>query len=136
PFHNRNLSYAAALFDALGTLGVTYVPDPQNPYPAIRESRGAVDKINYPRETLLKRTGDCDDLTVLMAALLGSVGVGTRFVDVPGHIFLLLDTGLHERHRLGLPVNPELLVVLDDELWVPLEVTAVDKGFAEAWRLG
>jgi hypothetical protein len=136
PFGNRNISFAAALFDALGELGVAYVPDPNNPFSTISETRHAVDTIHYPRETLAKRTGDCDDTSVLMAALLGNVGVNTRLVDVPGHVFLLVETGLHERNRLGLAMPDELTVVADGQVWIPLETTAIGKGFAEAWRTG
>src|SRR5262245_10471294 len=133
---NRNLSYAAALFDALAVLGVTYVPDPNNPFTSISEVRDAVDTIKYPYQTLAGRTGDCDDTTVLMAALLGNVAVNTKFVDGPGHIFLLVDTGLHERNRAGLAVDSSRYVVRDDGVWIPLETTAIDRGFAEAWQLG
>ena len=136
PLGNRNLGFAAAIFDALRVLGVTYVPDPNNPYSTMSATPHAVDAIHYPRETLVSRTGDCDDTSVLLAALFGNVGIPTRFVDVPGHIFLLVDTGLHERNRLALGVPEDLTVVSDEEVWIPLETTALGKGFAEAWRTG
>jgi tetratricopeptide (TPR) repeat protein len=124
------------MFNALGVLGVTYVPDPHNPYVAMSKAPRAVDTVHYPGETLAKRTGDCDDTTILMAALLANVGIPTKIVDVPGHLFLLVDTGLHERNRLGLRLDPSLYVVSGDGVWIPLETTALDKGFSEAWRIG
>ena len=136
PFGTTNLAFAAAIFDALGALGVAYVPDPDNPYSSISETPHAVDTIQYPRQTLATRAGDCDDTSVLLAALLENVGVPTQLVDVPGHIFLLVDTGIHERNRLALAVAENLYVVSGDEVWIPLETTALAKGFAEAWRLG
>jgi tetratricopeptide (TPR) repeat protein len=135
-FGNRNLRFTAALFDALSALGVAYVPDPNNPYSAMSEMPKAVDTVHYPRETLEKRTGDCDDTTVLMAALLANIGVPTKFIDVPGHIFLLVDTGLHERNRLALGLDPSLSVIVGDGVWIPLETTALDKSFSEAWKIG
>ncbi len=136
PFGNRNLAFTAALVDALGELGVAYVPDPQNPYQVIAETEHAVDTIHYPYQTLARRSGDCDDTTVLMASLLANVGVATRFVDAPGHIFLLVDTGLHEQSRDALGVDSTMFTIEDDAVWIPLETTAVGKGFAEAWRAG
>jgi tetratricopeptide repeat protein len=136
PFGNRNLSFTAALFDALAVLGVAYVSDPNNPFATISETRDAVDTIKYPYQTLAGRTGDCDDTTVLMAALVGNVGINTQFVDAPGHIFLLVDTGLHERNRIGLAVDSSRYVVNSGGVWIPLETTAIDRGFAEAWRIG
>ena len=131
---NRNLGLAAAIFDAVSALGVTYVPDPNNPYSSMSDTPHAVDTVHYPRETLESRAGDCDDTSVLMAALFGNVGIATQFVDVPGHVFLLVDTGLHERNRVALGIPEELLVISEEEVWIPLETTALGKGFAEAWR--
>lgn len=132
----RNLDFAAAIFDAVDAIGVTYVPDPNNPYSTISGTPKAVDTILYPSQTLSIRTGDCDDTTVLLAALFGNVGIRTMFVDVPGHIFLLFDTGVHERNRFALGLDEGRYVATDDEIWIPLETTALSKGFAEAWRIG
>jgi tetratricopeptide (TPR) repeat protein len=135
-FGNRNVDFAAALFDALGTLGIAYVPDPNNPYESISDTPKAVDTVSYPRETLKRRTGDCDDTSVLLAALLGNVGIRTELVDVPGHLFVLASTGVHERNRLALGLEESRYVVHDEELWIPIETTALGKGFAEAWKSG
>jgi Flp pilus assembly protein TadD len=135
-FGSRNVSFAAAVTDALAELGVTYVPDPVNPFTTVAETAHAVDTVHYPYQTLETRSGDCDDTTVLIASLLGNVGVATRFVDAPGHIFLVYDTGLHERNRPALGVDSSMTVVIDHEVWAPLETTALSKGFVEAWRMG
>lgn len=132
----RNVAYMAAIVDALAVLGVTYVPDPSNPFSAISETPHAVDTVSYPRETLARGTGDCDDTSVLVASLLGNVGIATQFVDVPGHLFLLADTGVHERNRLALGLEEERLVTADERVWIPIETTALARGFAEAWRQG
>jgi transglutaminase-like putative cysteine protease len=132
---NRNLRSAAALVDALSVLGVTYVADPNTPYSSLPQTR-ATDTIYYPSQTLARRTGDCDDTSVLVAALLGNLGIRTRFIDVPGHLFLLVDTGVHERNRLSLAVDESRYVIEDDEVWIPLETTVVGRGFAEAWSAG
>ena len=63
-------------------------------------------------------------------------GLHLSLVDVPGHLFLLVDTGVHQRNRLALALDEGLTVIADDEVWIPLESTAIGKGFAEAWRLG
>jgi len=133
---NRNIDFAAALIDALGTLGIAYVPDPNNPYEKISATPKAVDSVSYPRETLSRRTGDCDDTSVLLAALLENVGIRTELVDVPGHLFVLASTGVHERNRLALGLDESRYVVHDEEIWIPIETTALGKGFAEAWKTG
>lgn len=136
PFQNRNLSFAAAVISALQALGMAYVPDPSNPFATISEESRAVDTIHYPRETLASGVGDCDDTTVLVSSLLENLGIATRFVDVPGHIFLMFDSGVHERNRLGLPVDESLYVIENETIWVPLETTLISRGFAGAWTAG
>lgn len=136
PFGNRNLAFAAAMTDALAELGVAYVPDPTNPFATISSTPHAVDTIHYPHQTIDRLSGDCDDTTVLVASLLGNVGVNTRFVDVPGHIFLLVDTGLHERNRSALGADSTMIVIAGEQVWIPLETTSLARGFARAWRDG
>lgn len=132
----RSLSHVAAIFDALQVLGVTYVPDPLNPFASVSEKSGTVDTVHYPRETLSRKSGDCDDTSVLLASLLANVGIRTKLVDVPGHVFLLVDTGLSERYRMALGVAEDKYVVADEKVWIPLETTAIVEGFAEAWNKG
>ncbi len=50
---------------------IAYVHDPHG-----------VEQIQSARATLYYRTGDCDDMSVLSAALLGSLGVPVRFVVI------------------------------------------------------
>ena len=136
PLIQRDIMFAAAIVDALASIGFTYVPDPDNPFSAISETPRAVDTIAYPSESLRRKTGDCDDSTVLLAALLGNVGIPTRFVDVPGHIFLMMDTGVHERNRVALGLEESRTVVADQRVWIPLETTSIQKGFAQAGEDG
>jgi tetratricopeptide (TPR) repeat protein len=136
PFGNRNLAFTAAMTDALADLGVTYIPDPTNPFTTVSETPHAVDTIHYPYQTLDRLSGDCDDTTVLIASMLGNVGVNTRFVDVPGHILLLVHTGLHERNKSALGADSTMIVIADEQVWIPLETTSLAKGFAQAWRDG
>ena len=44
--------------------------------------------IAAPVETLKTGGGDCDDGTLLLAAMLESIGVKTRIVTIPGHAFV------------------------------------------------
>jgi hypothetical protein len=133
-FTSTAVANAAAIFDAVSTLGVRYVQDPNNPYPKSAGHATFVDQVSYPRHTLARRTGDCDDTTVLIAALLENVGIATKFVDVPGHLFLLFDTDRHERDLVGL--EDRMFVKANQGLWIPLETTFLNRGFAEAWQEG
>jgi Flp pilus assembly protein TadD len=131
-----NIYTAAALFDAMGVIGIKYQEDPVNPFSEVDRNQHAVDYVKYPAELLLKKSGDCDDLTVLYASLLEYSGIKTALLCMPGHITLMFDTGIHERNWGILPLGDTLVIVKDQSLWVPIEVTAIGKPFLEAWREG
>ena len=41
-----------------------------------------------PQESLKSDSGDCDDSSILLSSLLQSIGLQTRFVFVPGHVYV------------------------------------------------
>jgi tetratricopeptide (TPR) repeat protein/sugar lactone lactonase YvrE len=125
---------ASALFDTLGTLGVTYVQDPINPYQITSNKVDYVDYIQYPRETLQRRSGDCDDLVALYSAALESLGIPTRVLLVPGHMLLMFSTGV-EAPTDGYTMD-NMYVVHQGSLWIPVEATLVGKSFVKAWENG
>jgi sugar lactone lactonase YvrE len=134
PQEQSPLVYAAAIFDALGIHGMTYVQDPTNPYQVTSGSVDTVDYVQYPRETLERKSGDCDDLVALLASALESVGVRTLLVDYPGHILLMLSTGI----EVGPKTDTMQGMFIEHEgvLWVPVEATLVGQPFMKAWEAG
>lgn len=135
-FLNRTATTAALVFNGLSAQGFTYTPDPLNPFSNVQGNAVAVDDIQYPVELLQSKRGDCDDMSVLYASLLESVGIRTALVDVPGHIFVMVDTGLRERDRRLTGYPPELFVVRSGGLWIPVETTSLGEPFHVAWRAG
>lgn len=133
---NVVLLQALALFEAMQAHGVQYVPDPSTPYTEYSQNKFAVDYLQFPSQTLDYRAGDCDDLSILYAALLESVGVETAFVTVPGHIYAAVCLGLTETQARRAFENSDDLVFFDDAAWLPVEITMLDEGFNEAWHYG
>lgn len=79
---------------------IRYVPDVDG-----------VETLQTPTRTLQIRTGDCDDKSTLLAALLASIGLATRFI------------------ALGFKGGPYSHVMVQVKLgtrWIPLE-TIVDE---------
>lgn len=132
----RNLYTAMRVFDTLGEYGITYVPDSNNPFNRVSETREAVDQVQYPRQLLVSRTGDCDDTSVLYCAMLENLGVPTAFLDGPGHILMLFDSGLHARNHQVLSVDESYYVVRGERVWIPVETTYLGRSFTEAWAEG
>jgi hypothetical protein len=125
---------AAVVFDAMGVSGLTYLPDPANPYQVTSGKSDVVDYIQYPRETLKRKSGDCDDLVAIYSASLESLGIYTLVVEVPGHMFMMFSTGI-DASADGY-TNNDLYVVHNGKLWIPVETTIVGSSFIKAWELG
>jgi hypothetical protein len=132
----RNVMTAMRLFNALSGYGITYVPDPNTPFSAVSDTKSAVDQVQYPRGLLASRTGDCDDMSVLYCTVLENVGIPTAFLDGPGHILMMFDSGIHPRNALALSVDENLYVVQGDRVWIPVETTMIGKSFLDAWSEG
>ncbi len=131
---NENLVTAMTLFNALSAQGLRYQVDPNNPFTALKSDQ--VDYVQFARETLRLKSGDCDDLSVLFSASLENIGVPTAILDVPGHLLMMFDTGVPVEDRNLISAQDDLLVLHNDTIWVPLEVTMIATSFAEAWAEG
>ncbi|MFH0774678.1 MAG: tetratricopeptide repeat protein [bacterium] len=131
---DNRLQDAMAIYATLGS--VTYLPDPNMPYKKIAEKKVVMDKVQYPRETLKYKNGDCDDLSVLYASCLEAVGIKTAFVLVPGHIFVIFNTRLPSRNREVLGYDETSYIVRDNYIWLPVEVTRFGDSFVSAIKEG
>ncbi|MDC7224399.1 MAG: tetratricopeptide repeat protein [Spirochaetales bacterium] len=133
---SENFRTALALFQTMEVFGLGYAVDPSTPYVDFSSNEGAVDFLQFPNQTLSFRAGDCDDLSVLYAALLESVGIPAAFVTTPGHIYIAFDLGLSEKDGARFFDVERDVIVHNDRVWLPVEVTLVKEGFMRAWRRG
>lgn len=136
PTVNETFRTAIGMFEALASHGMAYVVDPSSPYEELSSRSDAVDYLQFPNQSLVYRAGDCDDLSILYAALLESVGIETAFITVPGHIYLACNLQMPEHTAVKTFLNPDDLIFLDGETWLPIEVTLVGEGFGRAWFEG
>lgn len=135
-----NLVKAAILFDALGQLGIQYKPDDEKPFVSmIADTAGnSFDEIRYPRQTLhpQRRVGDCDDLTVLYAALLEAENIPTAIAFAPGHLYLFVDAGVRPYSAKNLLYDESLYDVDQGRVWIPVDATLIGQPFYQAVRKG
>ena len=130
-----NVQYALGIFEALNQFGINYVVDPSS---AFEDNVGtsSIDFLQFPYQTLMYRGGDCDDLSILVCSLFEAVGIRTAFITVPGHIFMAFDAGITPEMAKSSFRNTSDFIIVDDEVWVPLEITLSDEGFYKACRYG
>jgi len=133
---NKNLRMAIALHETLSLYGINYVVDPKTPYAVFSRNRNAVDFLQFPRQTLKYKAGDCDDLSILYCALLESVGIETAFITVPGHIFIAFAANISPEEARKVFSHPDELIFRKGKVWVPVEVTKTNEGFIDAWETG
>ncbi len=132
---NENLRYAMQLFNAMSALGINYVTDPKTPYASYSKKGSVVDYVQYPREILRLKNGDCDDLTVLYSALLENLGIDTALLTYPGHIFLMFNTEMPAVKAEDMAAKDKV-VIYKNQVWVPVEITLVGNSFSVAWKKG
>ena len=125
---------AWALFEGLGTYGISYAPRPNNPYDRVSLDSATVDTMQFARETLSRKSGDCADVVALLASGLEGMTIPTAALDAPGHLFLMFDTGESRKEALAYPES--MLVSYAGTYWIPLEATMLGSPFMDAWKRG
>lgn len=138
PNWNQPMQFAMQAFAGLATLDLLYQEDASSPFTKVKGETQAVDLVNVARETLARRYGDCDDLTVLFCSMLETRNVETGFITVPGHILPAFNTGVKTSDYALVHPDRSMTIPVDGELWVPVEATLLSgkSGFLEAWRRG
>ncbi len=131
---NDKLVSAMAFFSSLAASNISYIVDPNTPFTDLRDDQ--IDYVQFPRETLHLKSGDCDDLSVLISAGLENLGIKTALIEVPGHLFMMFDTGIAEHDAGLISQDSSLLAFKDGNVWIPLEATMVNTSFIEAWAEG
>jgi tetratricopeptide (TPR) repeat protein len=133
---DHTMRTAMAMHQALSLYGMRYVVDPKSAYQDAIKDKLQLDFLQFPRQTLSYKAGDCDDLSILYTALLESVGIETAFITIPGHIYMAFALDLDENQARKIFVKPDDLIVVEGRVWVPVEVTETQGGFLKAWSAG
>ncbi len=128
------LVYAAAVYDYLGYLGMTYLQHPSNPYQIVEGKTNFVDYVQYPRETLKRNSGVCTDLVVFFSSVLEGLGIRTMLLGTPDHLFMMFAVGLVS--ELGDSTMNGMFAIHEETVWAPIELTLVGSTFMKAWETG
>lgn len=130
-----NIQYAMGIFEALNQFGLNYVIDPTSAF-ADNVGTASIDFLQFPYQTLMFKGGDCDDISILVCSLFEAVGIRTAFITIPGHIFMAFDSGLTLDEGIETLNSLDNYIVIEDELWIPLEITLSNEGFYKAFKYG
>ncbi len=132
---SQNIRTAIALNEIMRLYGISYVTDPETQNPSFEDAM-VLDFLQFPRQTLQYRAGDCDDLSILNCALFESVGIETAFITVPGHIYIAFEAGVSPDEAEAVFSSCDDFIVSNGTVWVPYEITELAGGFYSAWKKG
>lgn len=114
---------------------LTYTADP----------RASAEYVQFPRETIELKGGDCDDLSVCYSALLESIGIETALIDYKSdnsvrHVSVMFNTRLSPQSAYLITENDTKYFIRKnetgiDELWIPVETTELSN-FENSWSIG
>ncbi|MCX7023104.1 MAG: hypothetical protein NT080_00610 [Spirochaetes bacterium] len=136
PEVDKNLQYGLGVFESLRLAGLVGTPDPSTPYATYHRDPALVDYIQYPYQTLGYKSGDSDDLAVLYAAMLASVGVPSAYAVLGDEMIAAIPLAVKPGALDSSFTNKGDLIVADGAVWLPVRVSLVREGFLRAWVSG
>lgn len=128
---NRNLVNATAIYEGLKISGVKLVEDKSSPYVTAHKST-ELDSIQYPLQTMSYLSGDMDEIAVLFASCLESVGVSSGILCLDDDVIVLV--GMHvksgsEENHFG---NVEGIISDDTDVYFGVSMASFGKSFTQA----
>lgn len=132
---NRNIQFAASMFEALRSSGLTYSDDKQTPYSTYHLSSDP-DFIQYPLQTMDFSSGDLDEIGILYASCLESVGVETAFIPLENDFLVLVGLGVSPSAAGNHFGNTNELAITDDNVYFALSMAEFTKGFTKSRAQG
>jgi tetratricopeptide (TPR) repeat protein len=129
---NRNLIRALQVYSFYRANGITYSSDSS----ISNLDASQLDEAQFPHQILSTKAGDCEDLLVLLAGTLESIGTHTALIDVPGHVMLGIMTEMNEAEIRKNGLEPEYFIEHKGTFWLPLETTLMGKAdFVSSWLM-
>ncbi|MBM4168192.1 MAG: hypothetical protein FJ215_03425 [Ignavibacteria bacterium] len=127
----RSMVNAIGIWNGIRAHGINYVGDPWK-----SSGKDVLDQIQYPRETLSLRSGDCDDTSILLTSCLENIGIRTILVGTSDHVFIMFDTGLKPKNGYLVSHSATDYAIHENSIWIPLETTMINDPFPAAWKAG
>jgi hypothetical protein len=117
--HNWNFQYAILLIEGLRAGGISH------------SSVGT--QVQFPAETLSYGTGNSRDIALLYAAALEGAGVPAALIKTENDFLTAFSLGVNARAAETLFNGTDRILIVNDEVWLPLSMNAFNDGFTAAW---
>lgn len=118
-------------------------------------------RVQFPSETLLFRSGTARDLAMLFAGCLEGVGIGSALISInneqvrtdgsainneqlainnekkaESEFLVAVLLGVTAAQAETLFNGTERILIVDDNVWLPLSLSVIDQGFMACWNTG
>jgi tetratricopeptide (TPR) repeat protein len=99
-------------------------------------SNEELDEVQYPFQTLAYRSGSITDVGLLLAGTLEASGLRAGVIPLNGEFIVAFDLGINRDDAVTAALfnGPGSLLLLGDEVWLPVAVSAFEEGFSAAWE--
>lgn len=123
--HNENFQYAVWLMEGLRASGIR-----------LGETYGMENEAQFPAETLSYGTGSNRDLALLCASCLEGVGIPSALIQTDDDFLAAVSLGINQSAAETLFNGSDKILVINDEVWLPLSMNNFNDGFISAWTQG
>ncbi len=130
---NRNMQFAMYVDESIRLAGIRCVTDESTPYNTTHLNPDTLDYIQYPYQTIAYKTGDKDDVGILFMAMLESVGIPAAFIPLEDDFIVCFNLGVNASKVGALFDGYDRILVVNDEVWIPLSMSALNEGFINSW---
>ncbi len=130
---NRNMQFAMYLLEGLKVGGIIYSADETTAYTETHLDPSALDYIQYPYQTLAYHSGDYDDLGLLLAGSLESVGIETALIPLEDDFIVAFSLDMTYQQMESLFYDTNLVLYIGDQFWLPLSLASLREGFINSW---
>ncbi|WP_407398604.1 tetratricopeptide repeat protein [Treponema sp.] len=128
---NRNLVIAAHMSEAVRLSKISIEKDESSPYEEYHRQM-TVDSIKYPLQTMNMMGGDLDEIGILLASCLESVGVGTGYIPLDDDMIVLVDMGIKPTGAGNNFTDTSGLIIDSEKVYFGISVKSLPKGFTRA----
>jgi hypothetical protein len=119
--HSQNMQFAIWLFEGLRASGIR-----------VSETQ-ADDKVQFPAETLSFRRGSVCDIALLFATAVEGVGISTALIRVGTDYIVAVNLSVGQAATETMFYNPDRVLIIDNEAWLPVAISAFNNGFMNSW---
>ena len=135
--HNANMRYTIWLLETLRASQMA-VSSGQlaDRFEQARTIEEGTDYVQFPAETLAFRNGSSRDFSLLAAACLEGVGINCAFIKTENDLLLAVSLDITQAAAETLFNNTDKILIVDDNVWLPLSMTAFNEGFNSSWTKG